>query len=73
MTHSSRTHLKCVMPHAPWCEAKQRSFQTYTKHFQGENLSKLAMLNMSFYPRKAELATHTPRPHQVLKEGTNEV
>lgn len=46
---------------------KQSSFQTYTQHFQDEDVGRLATLNKFFYLNKVERMTHTPGPHQLQK------
>ena len=46
---------------------KQSSFQTYTHHFQDENVDGLATLNKFFYLNKVERMTHMPGPHQLQK------
>lgn len=46
---------------------KQSSFQTYTHHFQDENVGRLATLNKFFYLNKVERMTHMPGPHQLQK------
>ena len=61
--HSSRAPLKWPMPHTTRCEAKQSSLQTYTHHFQDENVGRLATLNKPSYLDKVEWKQPTYLDH----------